>query len=160
MQTRFGKSGPWYYSIVRGENHRPVNPGRVRKSSSSETTFDEDLIDPMRIEAGVLEMADDVWVWCEKTGRRGRNVTVKIKWADFQQSTRSQSYGRPLETQAELHEASLALVRSVFPPAKGIRLVGVTLSNFLPSPSTLAETPLALQRSGRDDDLLAAASQR
>jgi DNA polymerase-4 len=138
LQAQFGKSGPWYYNIARGEDHRPVNPSRIRKSSGSETTFDEDLVDPLLIEAGVLDMADDVWNWCELTGRRGRTVTVKIKWADFLQSTRSQSYPRLLESKAELHEASLALVRSLFPPPKGIRLVGVTLSNF---PGEAASAP-------------------
>ena len=107
-----------------------VNPNRERKSSGSETTFDQDHIDPGRIEAGVLAMADDVWAWCEKTGGRGRTVTVKIKWADFQQSTRSQSFSLPIDSRAKLHEASLGLIRSVFPPTKGVRLVGVTLSNF------------------------------
>ena len=138
LQAQFGKSGPWYYNIARGEDHRPVNPSRIRKSSGSETTFDEDLVDPLRIEAGVLDMADDVWNWCEQTGRRGRTVTVKIKWADFQHSTRSHSYPRLLESKAELHEASLALVRSLFPPPKGIRLVDVTLSNF---PGEAASAP-------------------
>jgi DNA polymerase-4 len=57
---------------------------------------------------------------------------VKIKWADFQQSTRTQSLGRPIDSRARLQEASLGLIRSVFPPPKGIRLVGVTLSNFAP----------------------------
>ncbi|MEW6597851.1 MAG: DNA polymerase IV [Pseudomonadota bacterium] len=132
LQARFGKSGSWYYGIARGQDLREVNPNRERKSSGSETTFEEDLVDPVKIEAGVLAMADDVWAWCEKTGRRARTVTVKIKWADFQQATRSQSYARPVESQAELHEASLALIRSVFPPPKEIRLVGVTLSNFAP----------------------------
>ena len=80
----------------------------------------------------MLEMADDVWAWCEKTGQRGRTVTAKIKWADFQQATRSQSHPRPIEARAQLHEASLALIRSVFPPTKGIRLVGVTMSDFAP----------------------------
>jgi DNA polymerase IV len=75
-------------------------------------------------------MADDVWDWCEKTGRRGRTVTVKIKWSDFQQSTRSQSVPRAIDSRARLQNVSLDLVRSVFPPARGVRLVGVTLSNF------------------------------
>jgi DNA polymerase-4 len=130
LQARFGKSGPWYFGIARGRDHRVVNPNRERKSSGSETTFDEDLIEPSRIEAGVIEMADDVWAWCQKSGQRGRTVTVKIKWADFKQSTRSQSFPGVLETRDELHAASLSLIRSVFPPGKGIRLVGVTLSNF------------------------------
>jgi DNA polymerase-4 len=130
LQHRFGKAGAWYYAIVRGQDDRVVNPNRERKSSGSETTFEQDLIDPVRIEAGVLAMADDVWDWCEKTGGRGRTVTVKIKWADFQQSTRSQSLARPIDSRATLHQASLGLIRSAFPPLKGIRLVGVTLSNF------------------------------
>jgi len=130
LQQRFGKAGGWFYEIARGEDHRPVNPNRERKSSGSETTFEEDLTDQARIEAGVLAMADDVWAWCEKTGGRGRTVTVKIKWADFEQATRSQSLGRPVDSRTMLHEASLGLIRSVFPPQKGIRLVGVTLSNF------------------------------
>jgi DNA polymerase-4 len=130
LQHRFGKAGGWFYEIARGQDDRPVNPNRERKSSGSETTFEEDLTDQARIEAGVLAMADDVWAWCEKTGGRGRTVTVKIKWADFQQATRSQSLGRPVDGRAMLHEASLGLIRSVFPPPKSIRLVGVTLSNF------------------------------
>jgi DNA polymerase-4 len=133
LQAHFGKSGPWYYEISRGRDERPVRPDRERKSSGSETTFATDLTDPLAIEAGVLAMADDVWAWCEKTGGRGRTVTVKIKWADFQQSTRSRSLGAPVESRALLHDASLALIRSVYPPPKGIRLVGVTLSNFAPA---------------------------
>jgi DNA polymerase IV len=144
LRRRFGKAGAWYYAIARGEDHRAVNPNRERKSSGSETTFEEDLIDPARIEAGVLAMADDVWAWCEKSGGRGRTVTVKVKWADFQQSTRSQSLATPVDSRATLHEASLGLIRSVFPPLKGIRLVGVTLSNFAGQDAGSASAPLLL----------------
>ena len=77
-----------------------MRPDRERKSSGSETTFATDLTDPEAIEAGVLAMADDVWAWCEKTGARGRTVTVKIKWADFQQSTRSRSLGSVVDSRA------------------------------------------------------------
>jgi DNA polymerase-4 len=66
--------------------------------------------------------------------RLGRTVTVKIKWADFQQATRSQSLARPIDSLASLHQASLGPIRSVFPPPKGVRLVGVTVSNFLATP--------------------------
>jgi len=137
----FGKVGAWYFAIARGQDDRPVNPHRVRKSSGSETTFEHDHLEPGPIEAGVLEMADDVWAWCETSGQRGRTVTVKIKWADFQQSTRSQSFAQPISNREQLHEASLGLIRSVFPPPKGIRLVGVTVSNFAPGPATLTTEP-------------------
>ncbi len=130
LQHHFGKSGPWYYAIARGDDHRPVNPDRVRKSSGSETTFDQDHVEPEPIETGVLAMADDVWAWCEKTGARARTVTVKIKWADFQQATRSRSLPSAVADHETLRRTSLDLIRSVYPPRKGIRLVGVTLSNF------------------------------
>jgi DNA polymerase IV len=130
LQDHFGKSGSWYYDIARGRDDRLVQPDRERKSSGSETTFPEDLTDPVQIEAGVIAMADDVWAWCEKANSRGRTVTVKIKWADFQLSTRSQSMESAIQTRHGLHEVALGLIRSVFPPPKGVRLVGVTLSNF------------------------------
>jgi DNA polymerase IV len=130
LQDHFGKAGSWYYDIARGRDDRPVQPDRERKSSGSETTFPEDLTDPIQIEAGVIAMADDVWAWCEKANARGRTVTVKIKWADFQLCTRSRSMGSAIRTRHGLHEVALDLIRSVFPPPKGARLVGVTLSNF------------------------------
>ena len=130
LVSQFGKSGPWFFDIARGQDPRRVNPDRVRKSSGSETTFDQDYTAPEPIEAGVLAMADDVWAWCEKTGARARTVTVKIKWADFQQATRSRSLPSPVADHVTLRRVSLDLVRSVFPPRLGIRLVGVTLSNF------------------------------
>jgi DNA polymerase IV len=132
LQIRFGKAGRWYFGVARGEDDRPVQPNRERKSSGSETTFPEDYTDAARIEAGVLAMADDVWAWCEKTGARGRTVTVKIKWADFEISTRSRTMETPVETRDRLHGLAIALVRSVYPPRRGVRLVGVTLANFRP----------------------------
>ena len=130
LEEHFGSSAGWYHAIARGEDHRPVNPDRVRKSSGSETTFDRDLIEPAEIEAGVLRMADDVWTWCEKAAAFGRTVTVKIKFGDFRQITRSRSHPAPVADHVLLRQASLDLVRSIYPPETGIRLVGVTVSNF------------------------------
>ncbi|CAN5404804.1 DNA polymerase IV [soil metagenome] len=130
LAEHFGSGADWYHAIARGVDDRPVNPDRVRKSSGSETTFGQDLTEPAEIEAGVLEMADDVWGWCDRTQAFGRTVTVKVKYGDFQQITRSRSATRPIRSRADLHEASLALVRSVLPTSKAIRLVGVTVSNF------------------------------
>ena len=144
LQDRFGKSGSWYYNIARGWDDRLVQPDRERKSLGSETTFPEDRTDPVQIEAGVIAMADDVWAWCEKANSRGRTVTVKIKWADFQISTRSRSMETTIQTREKLHQIALNLIRSVFPPPKGVQLVGVTLSNFRSqAASTAAELPFS-----------------
>jgi DNA polymerase-4 len=132
LQRHFGKSGPWYYAIARGEDHRAVSPDRPRKSSGSETTFSEDLTAASDIEAGIRAMADEVWDWCEKAQAFGRTVTVKIKYADFQHATRSRTLAMPVSARALLHEVSVDLVRKVLPPAKGIRLLGVTVSSFEP----------------------------
>ncbi|MBW6399368.1 DNA polymerase IV [Roseomonas sp. HJA6] len=130
LQQHFGNAAAWYHAIARGEDDRPVDPDRTRKSSGSETTFDRDLIDPAGIEAGVLQMADDVWAWCEKAQAFGRTVTVKVKFADFRQITRSRSHPSALGARGQLRQASLDLVRSIYPPRMGVRLVGVTVSNF------------------------------
>jgi DNA polymerase IV len=130
LRQHFGKSASWYQAIAWGEDDRPVAAGRLRKSSGSETTFERDLTDPAEIEAGVQAMADDVWAWCAKASAFGRTVTVKIKFADFRQITRSRSFSAVITCHDHLRRASLDLVRSVFPPDKGIRLIGVTVSNF------------------------------
>lgn len=134
LQEHFGKLGLWYYDIARGRDNRIVDPNRERKSLSSETTFEKDLVDQTLIENGILSMANDVWMWCEKSGERGRTVTVKIKWTDFQQSTRSKSFKNAINDQHELQEISLHLIRSIFPLQKSIRLVGVIISNFITNP--------------------------
>lgn len=146
LQRQFGKSGAWYYAIARGEDDRPVEPNRPRKSSGSETTFSEDRVIPAEIEAGVLEMADDVWAWCEKNQSFGATATVKIKYADFRIVTRSRTASRPITSRELLHETSLALVRSIYPVAIGIRLVGVSVSNF----SSNDDAQLDLQLSQSD----------
>jgi|APAra7269096936_1048531.scaffolds.fasta_scaffold09892_1 DNA polymerase-4 len=130
LQEHFGSSAEWYYQIARGIDERPVNPDRERKSSGSETTFDRDLVADTEIEAGVLGQADDVWTWCERAQSFGRTVTVKVKYADFQQITRSKTFPAAVRSHAQLREASLALVRQVLPTGKGVRLVGVTVSGF------------------------------
>jgi len=130
LQQHFGKSGPWYHAIAHGEDDRPVISDRPRKSSGSETTFESDLTDCSAIEAGVVAMADEVWTWCQKANAFGRTVTVKIKYADFRQATRSRSLSATVAAQVILRNISIDLVRSVFPLAQGVRLVGVAVSNF------------------------------
>jgi DNA polymerase IV len=139
LRAQFGKAGPWYYAIARGNDDRPVVADRPRKSSGSERTFAKDLTDPAEIEAGVLSMAEEVWAWCEKTNVFGRTVTVKIKYADFRQATRSRTRAAPIMDRATLDGISVALIRSIYPPAKGIRLLGVTLSGFTAGESGRAQ---------------------
>src|SRR6476660_1451483 len=113
LQQHFGKSAAWYLGIANGEDERPVVADRPRKSSGSETTFERDLTEPAEIEAGVQAMADDVWAWCEKAQAFGRTVTVKVKFADFRQATRSRTLPAIVTSQENLRNVSVSLVRTV-----------------------------------------------
>ena len=135
LQQHFGKSAAWYLGIANGEEDRPVVADRPRKSSGSETTFERDLTASAEIEAGVEAMADDVWAWCEKAKAFGRTVTVKAKFADFQQVTRSRSFATVIARHDLLRRASVELVRTLLPTAKGVRLIGVAVSNFDQAPA-------------------------
>jgi DNA polymerase IV len=134
LLQHFGKAAAWYLGIAHGEDDRPVVADRRRKSSGSETTFERDLTAPAEIEAGVVSMADEVWLWCEEAKAFGRTVTVKVKFADFQQVTRSRSFAAAIARHDMLRQASVELVRTVLPTAKGVRLLGVTVSNFRHEP--------------------------
>jgi len=147
LEEHFGKSGRWYYGVARGEDARPVVPNRARKSSGSETTFSEDLFAPADIEAGICAMADDVWRWCEKTTTYGHTVTVKVKYADFRQVTRSQTVSMPIRMQAALRELSVALVRTGYPVTVGVRLVGVSVSKLVRD-EAMPQLELSLLRDG------------
>ena len=143
LQQHFGKSAAWYLGVANGRDGRPVVGDRQRKSSGSETTFERDLTLPAEIVAGVEAMADDVWAWCEKAGSFGRTVTVKVKFADFRRVTRSRSFPAPVARHDLLRQISVDLVRTILPTEKGVRLLGVTVSNFSQPPAdAVGELPL------------------
>jgi DNA polymerase-4 len=130
LEQYFGKSGPYYFAIARGEDERRVVPDRPRKSVGSETTFAQDLGKLAEIVDGVKSVLDDVWGYCERTGMAGRTVTVKIKYADFQIVTRSRTLPAPVASREELERTSVELVHTVFPLEKKVRLLGVSMSNI------------------------------
>lgn len=123
---------------------RPVQPNRPRKSSGSETTFDEDYTEPAAIEAGVVRMADDVWAWCEKHNTYGQTVTVKVKFATFQIITRSRTLSMPITEKTLLREVSLTLVRSIYPVKFGVRLVGVSVAKLEKAADAVPQLELVL----------------
>ncbi|HTG39174.1 MAG TPA: DNA polymerase IV [Sphingomonas sp.] len=130
LAANFGSAADWYHRIARGQDDRPVNPHRNRKSSGSETTFSRDLTDPAAIEAELIGQVDEVWDWCVARETWGRTVTVKVRYADFQQVTRSRTTPAPVRRREQLHDTARALITTLYPLKRGLRLVGVTVSNF------------------------------
>lgn len=128
LQERFGKAGTHYYWIARAVDHRPVQPDRTRKSVGAENTFEKDLESFEEMKAELQPIIDKVWRHCEQTGVRGRTVTLKVKFSDFQQITRSRTLPGYVESRAGLEHAGVDLLRQLFPLDKSVRLLGVSLS--------------------------------
>jgi DNA polymerase-4 len=130
LQQHFGKAGPYYYALARGIDDRPVCADRVRKSVGAETTFAADLFTLDQARAALEPLIGKVWSYCEGSAIRGRTVTIKAKFADFQQVTRSRTDVVPVASRAEIETIAFALLEPLFPVAMGIRLLGVTLSSL------------------------------
>lgn len=128
LHQHFGKSGGWYHQIARGIDDRPVQPDRPRKSVGKEDTFARDIVTLADGVAALRDLADKVWVSCETKGITGRTVTIKVKYADFQQITRSKTLPDPIAQGEDFATIAETLLRPLFPSPKGIRLLGVTLS--------------------------------
>jgi DNA polymerase-4 len=114
MNANFGKAGAYYYWISRGVDERPVRANRIRKSIGAENTFTTDLTEFDAMVAELEPLIDKVWQHCEGTGNRGRTVTLKVKFADFEIITRSRSVSSPIANRGDL--AHLAIDCWRMPP--------------------------------------------
>ncbi|MGO7530870.1 DNA polymerase IV [Rhizobium leguminosarum] len=130
LVEHFGKSGPYFHGIARGIDNRQVKPDRVRKSIGAEDTFSQDIHSHEPARAGLQPLIEKVWSYCEANEIGAKTVTLKVKYADFSQITRSKTVPAPLPAIAELEDVVDMLLAPIFPPRKGIRLLGVSLSSL------------------------------
>jgi len=131
LTQNFGRSGKYYYWISRGIDHRPVEPNQVRKSIGAENTFFTDLNDFDAAWGELAPLIDKVWSYVDGHGIKGRTVTLKVKYSDFQTITRSRSCGEPVPDKASLAYQVRNLLQGIFPLSKSIRLLGVSLQGLL-----------------------------
>ncbi|WP_283811694.1 DNA polymerase IV [Bradyrhizobium hipponense] len=130
MQANFGKAGAYYYRISRGVDDREVRANRIRKSVGAESTFSNDLTDFEAMAAELQPLINRVWHHCQDKGARGRTVTLKIKFNDFEIITRSRSTPLAISSRSELARLSIALLQNEMPTPKPVRLLGVSLSTL------------------------------
>ena len=131
LEAHFGSSGSWYWAIARGIDDRPVRSNRAHKSVSAERTFDTDFSDPNDLTRELRRVAGLAWTRIERSGVRGRSVTLKVKYADFTLITRSRSFAAPVTTFAAFEGAGLALLTALFPVPRGIRLLGLGVHSIV-----------------------------
>jgi len=144
LERHFGKAGPYFHALARSIDHRPVQPNRERKSIGAEATFFRDLVELDEMRAELQPILDKVWRRCESTGVRGRTVTLKVKYADFRQITRSHSTVEEVRDRVVLERVSLGLLATLMPARQGVRLLGVTLSGLGTDVSQAPQLALAL----------------
>ncbi|WP_281405052.1 DNA polymerase IV [Rhizobium sp. FKY42] len=130
LTDHFGKSGPYFYGIARGIDNRQVKPDRVRKSIGSEDTFATDISDLGAAKAELAPLVGKIWAYCVDRNMTAKTVTVKVKYSDFQQITRSRTQTLCFASEAEILDISESLLETVYPFRKGVRLLGVTLSSL------------------------------
>jgi len=146
LAAHFGSSAPYYHDLARGICHRQVKADRPYKSVSAEDTFLEDLSDETALLAELARIGATVWRRIEEKALAGRTVNLKVKYHDFQIVTRARSLDRPVGGREEFLGIGAQLLRTLLPPAKAIRLLGLGLSSLgegaEPGPVRELELPL------------------
>lgn len=130
LNHNFGSSGRYYHDLARGICHRQVKADRPSKSLSAEDTFFEDLRDEAQLIAELERISRTVWDRLQAKSLRGRTVHLKVKYQDFRIVTRARSVPYAVASQAELLALGANLLRSLLPTERGIRLLGIGLSNL------------------------------
>ena len=145
LQEVFGKAGPVYYQFARGIDTRPVITDRERKSVGCEHTFLEDISLPSAVTIQLYNTVLELVGRIERSNFAGHTLTLKVKYADFHQITRSQTANHPLTTKDDILPLAKALLRQTdYSAANPIRLIGLSVSNqsvLQPNDSNAPDTP-------------------
>jgi DNA polymerase-4 len=125
----FGKAGYQFYLNTRGIDHREVEPDRITKSVSAESTFDHDKDSVLHLQLELYHVAQEVMKRVEKEEFFGRTVTVKIKFADFKVITRSRTLPQQVRDFKLLWATAKSILRGVDLEGRSVRLLGLGVSN-------------------------------
>ncbi len=134
LNRNFGKAGQLYYDFSHGVDLRPVEVVRIRKSVGCENTFEKDLTTHTALIIELWHVADELIRRLRKAGFKGHTLTLKIKFHDFTQKTRSISVGHELYTMKEILPLAKQLLAGLQLTHYRIRLMGLTVSNPVSSP--------------------------
>lgn len=130
MIQHFGRSGKFFFQIVRGIDDRAVRANRPRKSVGIEDTFPKDLSDPEDLQTELDRLCRNLMDRLDRAGKKGKTLTLKVKFSDFSQITRSITVPGLTQSYGELTSLSGQLLSKVGLEEKKVRLLGVTVSNF------------------------------
>lgn len=126
----FGKVGRYFYHIARGNDSRPVNPNRIRKSVGAERSFDPDISDRDTLLIQLQKIATHVDQRLQTAGKKGHTLTLKLKYGNYQQITRSRTIAEFYDTAEQIYPAAQELFDLNWEPGKPIRLLGIAIAGF------------------------------
>jgi DNA polymerase IV len=126
----FGKAGNYYYSIARAEDDRTVEPNRIRKSIGAENSFAEDLSDRETCIQELEQIAQTLQQRLDEYQTSGRTLTLKVKFSDYQQITRSRTFSNSINSFDTIVAEAKALFETVELEDRSIRLLGIAISNL------------------------------
>lgn len=130
LTRHFGKSGKFYFKIVRGIDEREVQPHRESKSVGAEDTFPYDLKDAADMYDELRKIAGNVHNRLQKHNLKGRTITLKVKYHNFKTITRSLSLPELVNDFETIYTTAKTLLDGTELEDKRIRLLGISLSNF------------------------------
>ena len=130
LRANFGSMGDYLFRAARGIDLRPVRAHRERKSVGGERTFSEDISSGPDLRETLENIIDIVWDSIERSQAKGRTVTLKMKYTDFQTMTRAKTVDHPVADKAEFSALARTLLDEVLPLPMPIRLMGLTLSKL------------------------------
>jgi len=129
LTEHFGKSGSHYYNVVRGIHLSEVKPNRIRKSLGAERTFDENISSQIFMLERLENIAVEIERRLNKSKVAGKTVTLKIKYSDFTQHTRSKTVPYFISSKELILDISKELLFQE-KMKESVRLLGISLSNL------------------------------
>ena len=130
LRAHFGSFAEYLFRAARGIDLRPVRSSRIRKSVGGERTFSRDLSSGGELRETLEDIIDIVWTSIERAEARGRTVTLKLKYTDFQIFSRAKTVDVAIAEKAQFATLARALLEEVQPLPMPIRLMGLTLSKL------------------------------
>lgn len=129
LQRQFGKNGLIYFNFARGMDDRPVEAVRIRKSIGCEHTLEKDLSAEMSLIIELYHVARELTDRLKAKDFKGNTLTLKVKFDDFSQITRSVSVERPFQRLEDILPLAKRLLKGVDYSQHPIRLLGLSVSN-------------------------------
>ncbi|MCX6303210.1 MAG: DNA polymerase IV [Bacteroidia bacterium] len=130
LVRNFGKAGMFYYDIVRAIDDRPVEPVYERKSIGTELTYEKDLTTSFEIIAELYKVEKELMERLSNAETTGKTITLKIKFSDFRQITRSRTLQTYIHDFSTLHREVSEIRKSLDLEGTKVRLLGVSVSHL------------------------------